>query len=187
MPVKLKLILPHAVMLAFAAWLYWVSLRIEVDTGGRIGPAVWPKAIIVIMALLCAFEIARRLLAGAAFMPRGLVTSKPPGKAAPGGAAKDMSGPIASHPWKLAGGVALVVGYVLVVPLVGFVITTAVFLAVFPWVGGLRRPVLAAVLGVAGSFLLVVVFMRVAYISLPLGEGPFKALSIALIGLLGVS
>lgn len=184
---KLKLVLPHAVMLAFAAWLYGISLRIDVDTGGRIGPAVWPKAIIVMMALLCAFEIAHRLLAGAAFMPRALVTTRPSGEEAPGSAAKDMSGPIANHPWKLAGGVAMVGGYVLVVPLMGFVITTAVFLAVFPWVGGLRRPVLAAVLGVAGSFLLLVVFMRVAYISLPLGEGPFKALSIALMGLLGVS
>jgi hypothetical protein len=33
----------------------------------------------------------------------------------------------------------------------------------------------------------VVVFMRVAYISLPLGEGPFRAISLGLMRAIGVS
>jgi hypothetical protein len=33
----------------------------------------------------------------------------------------------------------------------------------------------------------VVIFMRVTYISLPLGEGPFRALSLALLSAIGVS
>jgi hypothetical protein len=33
---------------------------------------------------------------------------------------------------------------------------------------------------------MVVLFMRVAYISLPLGEGPFRSLSIALMSAIGV-
>lgn len=87
----------------------------------------------------------------------------------------------------LAGGIALVAAYVFAVPWLGFFLTTALFLGVFPWVGGLRRPLLSAMLGIAGSLALVVVFMRVAYISLPLGEGPFRALSLALMRAIGVS
>ncbi len=33
---------------------------------------------------------------------------------------------------------------------------------------------------------MVVLFMRVAYISLPLGEGPFRAISLALMSAIGV-
>ena len=77
--------------------------------------------------------------------------------------------------------------YVVTVPWLGFFVATAVFLAAFPWFGGLRRPLLTGALGLAGSLALVVVFMRVAYISLPLGEGPFRALSLALLAAIGVS
>ncbi len=76
--------------------------------------------------------------------------------------------------------------YVLSVPWLGFFLTTAAFLSLFPWVGGVRRPLLCVVLGVLGSFLLVVLFMRIAYISLPLGDGPFRALSLALLDWIGV-
>jgi hypothetical protein len=90
------------------------------------------------------------------------------------------------HPRRLWGGGALVVAYGVAVSWLGFFVSTALFLGAFPWVGGLRRPALAAALSVVGSFVLFVVFMRVAYISLPLGEGPFRTLSIALLRLIGV-
>lgn len=87
----------------------------------------------------------------------------------------------------LYGGIALIAAYVVLVPWIGFFVATTLFLAIFPWIGGLRRPVLAGALGLAGSLVLVVVFMRIAYISLPLGEGPFRAISIALMRAIGVS
>ena len=177
MPQRLRLVLPHAVMLAASAFLYWAATRIDVDTGGRIGPDVWPKAIVAFMALLCAYEIVKRLVTGAAGGATGLVRNL----AEEGEAAAER------RPGMLAGGIAIVIAYVLAAPWLGFFVTTAIFLAAFPWIGGLRRPVLSIVLGVAGSLVLVVVFMRVAYISLPLGEGPFRALSIALMRLLGVT
>ena len=93
----------------------------------------------------------------------------------------------AEHPRKLYSGIGLVAAYVILVPWLGFFLSTALFLAAFPWLGGLRRPLLTAALGIAGSLVLVVIFMRVAYISLPLGEGPFRALSLALLGAIGVT
>jgi putative tricarboxylic transport membrane protein len=176
MPPQLRQVLPHGVMLVGAVLLYWAATRIDADTGGRIGPAVWPKTIIVIMGLLCAYEVVKRLLWPAAGEVKAVVIP---------GAEEGGEKVVREHPRKLYGGIAIIAAYVVAVPWLGFFVTTALFLAAFPWVAGLRRPLLATVLGVGGSLLLVVVFMRVAYISLPFGEGPFRALSLALLRAIG--
>ena len=75
-------------------------------------------------------------------------------------------------------GLALIAGFVIGVAYLGFFIATALFLALFSWVGGFRRrcsPL--ALASVLGAFMLLVIFMRVAYVSLPLGDGPFHSLS----------
>jgi hypothetical protein len=180
---RLVRVLPHAVMLAASVFLYWATTRIEAYTGGgeRIGPDAWPRAIIVFMGLLCAFEMARRLLARDGEAPREEASAGAPAEEA------QAPSPVQDHPAKLAGGIALIAGYVVCVPWLGFLVATAVFLAVFPWIGGLRRPLLSVALGVAGSFLLVVLFMRVAYISLPLGEAPFRPLWLGVLHWIWVS
>jgi hypothetical protein len=179
MPSKLRQVLPHGVMLAVSIVLYRVAAGIDVDTGGRISPAVWPKAIVVVMGLLCAYEIVKRLSAKSELTAKGMVSVDPLG------VTREAVLP-ANYPM-LAGGIALIAAYVIAVPYTGFFLTTALFLGIFPWVGGMRRPVLSAVIGLAGSLTLVVVFMRIAYISLPLGVGPFRALSIGLMRAIGVT
>ena len=178
---KLRQALPYAVMLAVSAALYWAASRIEAGTGGRIGPGVWPKAIIVFMALLCAYEIVKRL-AGRASEARGVVADlqQPAEAAAP--AALAEAPPHRMLWW----GLGLIAAYVLLVPWLGFFLATLLFLWGFPLVGGFWRPGLAGVVGLVGTLLLAFLFMRVAYISLPLGEGAFRALSIGLMKLFGV-
>jgi hypothetical protein len=185
MPSRLKQVLPYAVMLVAAALIYWAATRIEADTGGRIGPAVWPKTIVAIMGLLCIYEIAKRLLARSTFSATGVVAGLNENPAEESASA--AAGGPSEHPRKLAGGIALVAAYVVAAPWLGFFVSTALFLAIFPWVGGLRRPALSAAIGILGSLALIIVFMRIAYISLPLGEGPFRAVSLALLRALGVS
>jgi putative tricarboxylic transport membrane protein len=176
MPSKLRRVLPHGVMLAVSCWLYWAATRIDVETGGRIGPAVWPKAVIVLMGLLCLYEIVKRLVGRAELDARGLLAdAKVEETAAP------------DNHRMLFSGIALVAAYVAAVPWAGFFVTTAIFLALFPLVGGFRRPALCLAIGVGGALALVIVFMRVAYISLPLGEGVFRTVSLALLRALGVT
>ena len=89
-------------------------------------------------------------------------------------------------PWRLAAGIGLTIAYVLVLDLLGFFCATAVYLALFMVVGGYRRAGIVLASSLLGSLAFVYVFMKVVYVSLPLGTGPFQALSLAILGALGV-
>lgn len=179
--------LPHLLMLAASAALYAAAMNIDASSaGGRIGPDFWPKVVIGGMAALCLYEAVKRLVFGRGSAGGlGDALTALPATAADGQEAPQEE-PEREYPRLMLVGTALVIGYVLAVPYLGFFITTAAFLASFSWLGGFRRPWLNLAVSAAGALLLVVLFMRVAYISLPLGEGPFRAVSLALITLLGV-
>lgn len=182
MPQRLRSVIPHAAMLLLAVLLYLAAMRIDAPvSGGRLGPDAWPKFIIVALGALCVYEIVKRLVFGSSFSATGLVPQGDPGAQADDGAADKP----ADHHGQLAAGIALVAAYVLGVSSVGFFVGTAAFLAAFTWIGGWRRPLVLAITSLAGAFALLVVFMRVAYVSLPLGVGPFESISLALLKLIG--
>jgi len=173
-------------MLAVSIALYWCATRIDADTGGRIGPDVWPKAIIVFMGLLCVYEIVKRLVVKTEFEAKGLLSGAETLKEEPvPSPLGEGQGEGKDHPM-LYWGIGLIAAYVVGVPWIGFFVATFVFLVAFPLIGGSRRPVAIIVTALIGTITLAVVFMRVAYISLPLGEGPFRELSIALMRAMGV-
>lgn len=188
MPNKLMRVLPHSVMLAASCWLYWAASRIEAETGGRIGPAVWPKAIIVLMALLCVYEIVKRLVVKTDFVAKGLLSGAelPHAQEAATRVGEHRDDDGGNHPMLFAG-IGLIAAYVVAVQWIGFFTATAIFLATFPWIGGLRRPLVNVTVSLVGTLALALVFLKVAYISLPLGEGPFRALSLAFMRLIGVT
>jgi len=182
---RLAAVVPHSLMLAVSGLLYFAATRIEVGAlSGRIGPAGWPKFIIGAMAALCVYEILKRLLVGTSFTATGLAQglNRPPDDADRELAAREPE----RHNGKLAAGTGLVLAFVFGVTYVGFFAGTALFIALFSWIGGYRRPVSVTIIGLVGGFVLLVIFMRVAYVSLPLGVGPFKTLSLALLRLIGV-
>src|SRR5688572_6548753 len=120
---KLRRVVPHGVMLAVSCWLYWASTRIDVETGGRISPAVWPRAVIVFMGLLCLYEIVKRLVLRSDFAARGLLPST---SAVPGQPVRPEEAE-PRNPRMLAGGIALIAAYVFTVPWIGFFVATAIF------------------------------------------------------------
>jgi hypothetical protein len=191
MPERLRLVLPHSVMLLVSIALYWAAMQIDsggAASGGRIGPDFWPKVVIGFMALLCVYEIIKRLVLHTTFTAKGLTDEliQPPAEAVDPTMGSDDVGPEREYPRMLWAGLAAIVGYVLVVPYLGFFLTTLLFLATFIRIGGFRRPLITLIVSAIGAFVLIVIFMRVAYISLPLGTGPFQTLSTGLLGLLGV-
>ena len=183
---RLRLVVPYTVMLLIAASLYYAAALIHVPGGSSargIGPDFWPKLIISALAALCVYEIGKRLIFGKARDAGGLTEGldRPPVVTA-----AEQAAPEAVDNRKLAAGLGLIAAFVFGVAYVGFFIATALFLASFSWVGGYRRTLPVALASVLGAFTLLAIFMRVAYVSLPLGVGPFQSVSVLLLQLLGV-
>jgi len=179
---------PYAALLGVAAWLYAVAARIDyVGPPERIGPDFWPKAILAVLGVLCAYEIVKSLFFSGPQSVSGMLQSLMQEAAASEAGSADAvsAGQRPSLP-RLACGTAVTLAYVLLVDSLGFFVATAAFLCAFVMAGGYRRWGVALALGAGGSLAFVVVFMKIVYVSLPLGVGPFHALSLALLAALGV-
>ena len=170
---RLKGVLPYAALLGGAAYLFFDARHFAYSPRpGQLGPDFWPKAVLVLLMSVCAWQLVARFFTAEALPP-----------------AKDEAGAFEAprrFPQLLAGGIAATVGYVLVLPEAGFFLSTAAYLALFMLIGRYRRYGVIAATSLLGSLVFVFIFMRIVYVSLPLGVGPFQQLSVALLALLGI-
>ena len=174
---------PYALLLAGAGMLYYFALGIDTSAaGGRIGPDFWPRAVLALLAMVCVYELAKSFLSADARSAGGMLQSYLDASVA------SVEAQSAAPPsgLRLALGMGMTLAYVLLVAVLGFFLATAAYLAAFIAVGGYRRWGVIAACALGGSLAMVVVFMKIVYVSLPLGVGPFRALSIGLLALLGV-
>ena len=142
------------------------------EARGGIGPATWPKVMLIGIAVSAAMIVARELarLFAAQSHERG-------------GAAKDAP---AYDNWKAAIGIALLVAYGLAVPFIGFALATALFLVVWLAVGGLKKPLTIALVSVVGTITLLYVFAGLSKMPLDRGIGLFDAATVTLYRALGI-
>ena len=68
----------------------------------------------------------------------------------------------------------------------GFFSATVPYLAAFMALGGYRRWGVIAAVTVVGTLLLLFVFMKLVYVSLPIGRGPFAQVTLLLMQLMGI-
>lgn len=173
---KLRSIAPYAALFVAAIYLYRDAGAFAVaGRPGQLGPDVWPRAVLVLLMVVCGLAIVRRTL----FADDAAPTPLAQGDGEPAAAAQRF-------PWCLAGGIALTIAYVLALDWLGFFVSTVLYLALFMLVGRYRRTRVVAAASVIGSLAFVFVFMKIVYVSLPLGRGPFKALSVWILAMLGV-
>lgn len=173
---KLKGSLPYAALLVGAAYLYYTAGHFDyAHRPGELGPDVWPRAILVLLMGVCAWEVLRRLLFG------GAAVAQPPAQ----GTGED-SQEEPRHAHLLVGGIALTVLYVLGMGTLGFFLATVLYLALFMLVGRYRRYGVIVATSVIGSLAFVYTFMKIVYVSLPLGVGPFKQVSVWILAALGI-
>lgn len=128
---------------------------------GQLSPAFWPRLVLIGLILAClakAVEAARSRTARAA------------GEARP---------PVGRS--RFAGGVVLVLLYVLLAPWLGFPLVTAFFIAAFMVLCGARGPLRVGLNAVLGTVGLLYLFVKLVYLPLPKGAGPFEDLTIALL------
>jgi putative tricarboxylic transport membrane protein len=125
---------------------------------GQLGPGFWPRLALIGLGLACLAKVweawRRRPVAGGEARPLATRT--------------------------LAESVALVVGYVAFTPVLGFPLATGAFIALFARRAGLRSWVALAANVLLGTVTLLYVFVKVVYLPLPKGDGPFEAVTLAL-------
>lgn len=162
----LRSILPYIVGLGVAVALYIYAGTIEyTPRGHELGPEVWPRLAILLMAASCLWEIARRLIAGNQDAT-GFIEAfdREPDEA-------EEKAPV--YPRLLIGGIVLMGVYAVLVPYLGFMLGTFLFLAAFMYVGRYRDHRAIWLTSVAVTVLCGVLFLRIAYVSLPRGVPPF--------------
>ena len=84
-------------------------------------------------------------------------------------------------------GIVLATAYAALIDKMGFLVCTALFLAGFAYIGRYRNHRAIWITSVVGAIALMFLFMRVVYISLPIGVAPFSAVSLAAMKLMGIS
>lgn len=174
---KLRSAVPYALLFAAGAYLYHdAGAFAAAGRPGQLGPDVWPRAVLVLLMVVCGLEIARRTL----FVPRDQATRTTEA------AAGEPDDGAERFRWCLVGGIALTIAYVLALDWLGFFVSTALYLGLFMLVGRYRRARVIAAASILGSLAFVYVFMKIVYVSLPLGRGPFKAVSVWLLAMLGI-
>jgi putative tricarboxylic transport membrane protein len=139
-------------------------------TRGLIGPATWPKAM-----LLCAAAAAALLALVRLFE---LLAVRSPHDLAVG---EDEY-----HETRSIGAIALLLGYGVVLPFVGIAWATPAFIAGWLLLGGLRRPVLVALTSILGTLGILYFFVKVSLMPLDRGKGMFEQATVALYRLLGI-
>jgi putative tricarboxylic transport membrane protein len=174
-------------VLAIVGYLYFLAGRMDfVAPGGRIGPNFWPKVILGLTTLTCLYEIAKNLIfakrEGARDLegvlgsvlkevPQEIATEEPEGR---------------NYPHLLWAGIALTVLYVVLITNLGFFLCTFLYLAAFMSVGRYRRIGVILVTSLIGSLAFMFMFMKIVYVSLPLGTEPFAQVSFLLMRLMGI-
>jgi putative tricarboxylic transport membrane protein len=183
---KAARIAPYVVVLGIAGALYFSASRIDFYApGGRIGPDFWPKLVLILMIATCVYEIVKIGIFSHEESVSGVMqtlSASPP--------AADLSVPHPdegrSYPALLVLGIAATVLYAAVVPIAGFFLATVVYLVAFIGLGRYPRWGVAIAVSLAGTLLMLFFFMKVAYISLPIGIAPFSAVSLYLMQVMGI-
>ena len=133
---------------------------------GQLGPGFWPRVALVGLIVACAAKAIEE-------WRRGVETR----------AAAERP-PISTG--TLVIGIGLIVAYVLLAPLLGFALVTALFIVAFMVLCGMRSPAAVMANAVLGTVGLLYVFVKLVYLPLPKGDGPFEPITLALYRLLRI-
>ena len=159
-----RLVGPGLIFLGAVA-LFVVAGRLPVvPVPGQLGPDFWPRVILIGLmggCLLKALEMSRSKTTLASL-------------------AQPLSLP------KLVGGIALVLAYPALAPLLGFPLATFLFLLAYMYLAGTRRPVPLVAISTLGTLALLYLFVKVVYLPLPKGAGALDDFTILLYRLLRI-
>lgn len=174
---------PYLITLAAALLLFVKATQLEFDhVPGRIGPDAWPKLILMLMMVAAAWGTAKALLfdSGGEASPM-LQRVENAGETDATGMDEREIYP--ARVWAALGGTVV---YLWILQYIGFFLGSFAFLVFIIYVGGYRKLSRVLPISLVGSLLFMTIFVRVIYVSLPLGIEPFSRISLALLALLNI-
>jgi putative tricarboxylic transport membrane protein len=176
--------LPFAVLLGAAAYLFTRTLQFDFPrVPGRLGPDIWPQAILILLMIACALGIARALL----LESRGRSEVEAAGQpAALPGEAEAAGSEWPQRYGRVAGGLVLFLLYPVALDYLGFIVATFLLMSLFMLIGRWRNVPGVLAVSAIGTLALFYVFRGVVYVSLPLGRGPFHDWTVWVAGFLGM-
>jgi len=153
---------------SLALYFYFLAGKLEeFSMPGQLGPAFWPKTILILLMVSCGIKALEILFAtGKESAPEGGV---PP--------------PAVSYP-RLCAFIGLVVGVVAVMDQIGFLLSNLLFLILFLRFSGMRKKFPILLISFLGTALMLYLFVKVVYLPLPKGTWFFDDLTIYLYRLL---
>jgi putative tricarboxylic transport membrane protein len=190
--VRLGRALPFLLVMAVGIYLFYVANQFDFAARpGRAGPDVWPKIVLGLMLLASAWGALQALLTRSDGEEMSLLVraaTRAVGRVEE--ARQDLDAEAGStgkrHPLSALGAILALLAFVGCIAYVGFAVATFALMLTVMLLAGYMRPLVAALISLMGALSFFFVFQRVAYISLPLGVGPFKDLSLWLMAIIGV-
>jgi len=187
-PAHLTRIIPYAIVGGAAGYLYYVAANIEYHArAGTLGPDFWPKAILVLTIAACLYEVVRIAFLGTRAHDTAGVLEEMAVESLEQHADVRAAEPAEeNHPVLLVAGVIATLAYVWAVQRLGFFLATVVYLVAFMRLGGYRRWRVIGMVSVVGTLVLLFIFMKLVYVSLPIGVAPFSEVTLFLMKVMGI-
>jgi putative tricarboxylic transport membrane protein len=177
---------PYVIVGAAAAYLYHVAAHIQYQArAGTMGPDFWPKLILGLIIAACVYEVVKTFVLRRTAQVEGILSTIVE-KTSADRPDSSIDEPVQSRPALLVAGIALTTAYVALVQTLGFFSATVPYIAGFVVLGGYRRWGVIAAVSIVGTLLMVFFFMKVVYVSLPLGHGVFQHVTLQLMQLMGI-
>lgn len=175
---------PFAVLFCAALYLFTLTLQFDFPHApGRLGPDVWPQAILILLMLSCAAGIVGNVLAGS--LREGQGGDGGTRGTLPANAAADAPD-VPSRYGLVAGGFLLFLLYPVALDYLGFLVATFLLMGLLMWIGLWRSLPGVLAVSAAGTLSLFYIFRGIVYVSLPLGRGPFQDATLWVASLLGM-
>jgi putative tricarboxylic transport membrane protein len=183
---------PFLLIAAIGVYLYQVADQFDfVTRAGRPGPDVWPKIVVSLIFFAAVWGALEALIVPRESDHMGLLVRdavRAVGRESEAQHDLDVEAGLTAQPHVLraVAAMAVLLAFVGGIAYVGFTVATCLLMFSVMVLAGYARYPIAALIAVLGALSFFLVFQRVAYVSLPLGVGPFKTLSLTLMALFGV-
>jgi len=151
-----------ALIFVIALYFYYLAGQMD-EFPGQLGPAFWPKAILILLMVGCVIKAIEILLAGRKSKTSGEEALLPP----------------VNIP-KLLGLIGVVLGAVALMNAIGFLLVNLLFLLLFMYLAGVRKKITLILCSGLGTVVLIYLFVRVVYLPLPKGSWFFRDITLAI-------